>query len=239
MSKVWTVLVVLALLSFAAVAFGAALDDGTGPGEQGTPNETYVNVYGDPYDLAGAVYNYSDYTWDGGTESGSDLFSVMCDVEMWLNMHLDAHDIYYHKADGTTSMSAVVGGWLESNNGQHLFVAVPTDQQGKGEEFLKNLVFQQDGFGRDTASSGDASPIPMTWELRDDGAAGGGYGAWNPPLAYSTAGNAGQLHGYSFSLAGDQAGMIRFQIRNTITPAEYQADGEYRMDPIIAVAPAL
>jgi len=96
----------------------------------------------------------------------------------------------------------------------------------------------QDGLGRDTASSGDASPIPMTWELRDNDA-GGGWGAWTPPLGYSEAGNNGNLKGYDWLLAGGKAGMIDFQIRNTITPAEYQADGEYRMDPIIAVAPAL
>ncbi len=243
MSKVWIVLVILALLSFTAVAFGGALDDGDPPAwERNTPNVTYVRVYGAPYNCDSAVYDYDDYGWIGGTESGSDLFSVMCDVEMWLNMHLDAHDIYYHKADGTTSMNAVIGGSLECNNGIHLFVAVPTDQQGKGEPFLQNLYFVENGFGYTGAAghtSGDGSPIPMTWELRDDGALGDGYGAWTAPLGYSTAGNNGQLHGYSFSLAGDQAGMIHFQIRNTITPAEYQADGEYRMDPMIAVSPTL
>jgi hypothetical protein len=236
MRTFWSLLAVAALLSLTVVAFADPLDNGD-PGELEDPDVTYTNIYGDPYDCSGAVYDYDDYAWILGSEDGSSDFSVKCDVEMWLNMHLDAHDIYFHKADGTTSMSATVAGWLESNNGQYLFVAVPTEQQSKGEPFLQNLVFTEDGFGRETVSSGDGSDIPMTWELRDDDA-GGGWRSWATGT-YSTAGNAGQLHGYSWLLASGNAGLINYQIRTSISPAKYQADGEYRMDPVIAVAPAL
>jgi len=230
------------LLALATTGFTAALDNGAEPGELATPNVTYTNVYGSYTSDLGSVYDYSDYSWYGGVGDVAP-FSVKCDVEMWLNMGMNAANVYFHKADATTAMNATVNGWLQSNNGQWLFVAVP-DCTATGtpshteEEILSNLYFTQNGWGNPaTPGSGVSAPIPVTWKLRDD-AAGAGWTGWRTGL-FSEGGNNGQLHGMTWLLANGSAGYINYQINVAIAPAAYQADGEYRMDPVVACAPEL
>lgn len=237
-----TASVALILLALVVSGFAAStrLDTGAEPGELNTPNVTYTNVYGSPSFETGYIYDVG-YAWTGGTGTLAP-FAVKCDVEMWLNQGLNAANVYFHKADTTTAMSATVSGWLESNNGQWLFVKVP-DCAPTGtpphteQEILSNLYFTKDGLGRTTITSGIATPIPVTWELRDD-AATGTWGSFTPGI-FSTGGNNGQLHGMTWLLAGGGLGHINYEIKVSIAPAAYQADGEWRMDPVIACAPEL
>jgi hypothetical protein len=230
----------VALLMLVGTAgFTAPLDNGD-LGELGTPAATYTNVWGAPTFARGYVYDYSNYEWVGGTGETAN-FDVKCDVEMWLNMGINANNIYFHKANATTSMEATVSGWLQSNNGQYLFVAVPACEASHEEseaDILSNLYFVKDGWARNnTPTSGVSAPIPVKWWLRDD-QAGAGWTDFREG-AFSNGGNNGQLHGMTWLLANGAAGMIKYEIKVAISPDAYQADGEYRMDPVLACAPEL
>lgn len=233
-------IVAVALLMLVGTAgFTAPLDNGE-DGELNTPAVTYTNVYGAPTFARGYVYDYSTFGWVGGSGDTAN-FDVKCDVEMWLNMGVNANNIYFHKANESTSMEATVSGWLQSNNGQYLFVAVPPCTLADGQteaQLLSNLYFVKDGLNRETATSGVAAPIPVKWWLRDDQAGVGGWTQFREG-AFSDGGNNGQLHGMQWLLANGAAGLIKYEIKVAISPDAYQADGEYRMDPVLACAPEL
>lgn len=240
----WISTIAVALLSLTCFAFAQIDTHDTTKGQLGTPNVSYSSVYGADYNDTGYVYDFATYGWVGGTSTpnGSELIDVSCDVEMWLNFHLGAHQVYFHKADITSNMEAVISGSLQSNNGQWLFVTAPlcpTNEPASSQEVLSNLHFVGNQLNNpDTPTSGVSADIPLNWYLADDNAVAGPIGPYSL-MTWSGAGNNGRTEGFTYRLAGGQAGMINFRIKAQILPDAYQADGKYRMDPVIAVAPAL
>ena len=188
--------------------------------------------YESSYDADGYIYNPVTYTWDHGTETGKSFMTVTCDIEMYMSMHLDATDIYFHIADDRTSMSAYVNGWLASNNGQWLFV-----DSELGNKELNKLAFVADAWGRDlayhTANGLTVNDIPAEWFLKEPGDPDWRLGA------ASTSGNNGQLHGITWLLSDGQPCTHPFVIKIRITPEFHQPDGRYEMDPLVTVAPVL
>ncbi|MBN1351157.1 hypothetical protein JXJ21_17185 [candidate division KSB1 bacterium] len=189
--------------------------------------------YACPYDADGYIYDPSSYTWEHGTETGKSYFTVTCDIEMYMSMHFDATDIYFHIADDRTSMSAYVNGWLASNNGQWLFVSSELDTKD-----LTKLFFIEDIFGRDRQwyiDHGRPMPndIPVEWFLMEPGDAD-----WRVPQS-SQSGNNGQLWGLTWLLANGEPCTHSFQIKIRITPEFHQPDGRYEMDPLVTAAPVL
>ncbi|MBD3288686.1 hypothetical protein GF337_07790 [candidate division KSB1 bacterium] len=223
-------IILAALFCFAFSAFGQS-GMGLWPLNWGDPT-TYVD-YANPYEATGYIYHPSTYTWEDGSETNDGLITITCDIEMYMSMHLDATDVYFHIADDRTTMNAYINGWLASNNGQWLFVS--SDQ---GNKDLDNLTFIEDIFGRDVAwhtanSRTVPSDIPIEWYLKEPTDAD-----WRPGTP-STSGNNDQLWGYTWLLANGEPCTHHFTIKIKIMPAFHQPDGRYEMDPLVTVAPTL
>lgn len=228
MKRIIFVLIMLALVTSAFGQFGSLYNWPKDWGRTGSWVE-----YQTPYQASGYIYEPSTYEWVGGTETGKAYFTVTCDIEMYMSMHFDATDIYFHIADDRTAMSAYVNGWIASNNGQWLFVSSELD-----EKHLDKLFFIEDIFGRDRAwhtTNGRPIPadIPVSWWLKDETDADYRIGT------YSQGGNNGNLWGVTWLIANGQPCTHTFTIRIDIAPAFHQPDGRYEMDPLVTAAPVL
>lgn len=219
---------ILALVVLACSASMAA----TGPAAGwGWFNDVRVVVDGG-YSANGYVYRMPGNSWEMGTATGIDGFNVTADVEMWMNMAFNANDIYFHigkDLGANPKVSASVTGWLQSNNGQHLFVSKPDANPTLDD--ISKLEFQVDVLGRTSPPMPAVTAIPAKWYLTDTGGEREG--------TYSQGGNAGQLHGVSWLLDGGSTGFHSFTIRCEISPDRYQPDGHYEMDPILVASPEL
>jgi len=215
-------LVVLALVLSAGVLYA---DPAAGWGQD---NTNWSQATGS-YDASNFVYDWSIYEWLQGVDNpvGGGGFTVKADIEMWMNMHFDATDIYFHigrdPGDNPT-LQRDVAGWLTSNNGQWLFVSKPDFQPDEAE--ITELVFMND-IGHRQGQTAD--PIPVNWLLND----GSGFAAGT----YSTGGNNGNLYGVTWLLNGGSRGLHNFTIRCEISPDRYQPDGYYEMDPVLVCSP--
>jgi len=185
------------------------------------------------------IYDYDDYKWFCETSTGEQNISITCDIEMYCTVTLDKTDVYFHIAQPTTYMEAIITGSLMSNNGQYLGIIIP----GQSEKVLipENpvLVFQEDGFGRtlanmSTQAKAEHADIPLSLEFRYyDGTSWSSWdtGQWewgnnNQDLAWWWGGvPMASSHG--------------FQIKVDIKPMEHQGDGRYVVDPIVVLAPVL
>lgn len=217
-------LLIVAMLALAASVFGQTGSWYAWPKDFGRTG-SWVE-YATPYQANGWIYEPATYEWVGGSETGKAYFTVTCDIEMYMSMHFDASDIYFHIADDRTSMSAYVNGWISSNNGQYLFVSSELDTKD-----LAHLKFVENIFG--TPQTGVAD-IPVEWWLTDE-TDGGVYREGT----YSTGGNNGNLHGITWLIAQGQPCTHYFTIRVDIKPAFHQPDGRYEMDPLVTVAPVI
>jgi len=164
------------------------------------------------------------------------VFTVTADVEMWCDMYFDATDIYFHIGKDLgpdPKISATVNGWLNSNNGQWLFVSKPSFQPTPVG--ITTLQFKNNIFGGQSPNNQPPNPnapaIPIKWYLTDSGAEREGV--------YSTGGNNSQLYGVTWLLDQGLAGYHPFNIRCEIRPDRYQPDGDYEMDPILVSSPVL
>src|SRR4030042_4797891 len=212
-------ILIAAIFVFCSSLFGQGM--AKFPFDWGNPT-TYVQ-YANPYDATGYVYDPVTYSWVGGTSTGTDLITITCDIEMYMDMHLDASDVYFHIADDRTSMNADIAGYVASNNGQWLFVS-----SDLGAKDLNNLEYVVDEFGRDLAymiTKGYTTTIPVEWYLWEPGAPD-----WRPGIA-STGGNNNQLWGYTWLLSNGEPCTHQFTIRIKIKPEFHQPDGRYEMDP--------
>ncbi|KAA3613835.1 MAG: hypothetical protein DWQ05_16300 [Calditrichaeota bacterium] len=223
------VLIAAVLLASTSLSFGQTPGMGLWPFDWA--NTTSYVDYMNPYDAQGYVYDYSTYQWVGGTETNDGLITITCDIEMYMSMHLDATDVYFHIADDRTAMAAYINGWLASNNGQWLFVS-----SDLGNKDLDNLEYVVDGFGRDLAymtGKGYTTTIPVEWLLKEPGDVD-----WRPGIA-SIDGNSGNLHGYTWLLSDGEPCTHPFTIKILIKPEFHQPDGRYEMDPLLTCSPAL
>jgi hypothetical protein len=195
----------------------------------GDPN-TYI-LYDNPYDADGWIYDPNDYSWKHGTENNDGLLTITCDIEMYMSMHLDATDVYFHIADNRTEMNAYVAGWLASNNGQWLFVS-----SDLGAKDLDHLLYEVDEFGRDINYMNDHgydTEIDVEWYLKESGDPD-----WRPGTP-SMSGNNEQLWGYTWLLSEGDPCTHYFTIRIRIMPDFHQPDGRYVMDPLITCSPVM
>lgn len=218
-----------ALMLFAGAVFAAqGAHNWRIPGF-GQDNTNWVAADGGS-SMSSYVYNPDTYTWDEGIPTGTDGFTVEADIEMWMSMAFNAQDIYFHiGADlgDNPTMSANVGGWLSSNNGQYLFVSKP-DSQPSADDISK-LMFKNNIFGGNTPAN--VTPIPVKWFCTDS--------TGEHEMSYSTGGNNGQLYGATWLLDNGATGLHIFNIRCQISPERYQPDGHYEMDPVLAASPIL
>jgi len=221
----------LAILALVVMVSTASMAD-TGPaGGWGQFNSVATAISGS-YGSYGYVYdpNGGQGIWRGGTDvGGPDGFTVTADIEMWMSMYFNATDIYFHLGQDlgpTPSVSASVAGWLSSNNGMYLFV---TKAAGVVDEHaITTLEYKTDMFGRTSPAGTD---IPVKWWITDS--SGEHRMNWSPD------GNGGLLQGMDWLLDAGSTGTHSFNIRCEINPEQYQMDGHYEMDPVLACSPVL
>lgn len=226
-----------ALIVLAIVVLCTASMAATGPfGGWGQFNGVTAMADG-VYTATGFVYdpNGGMGIWKLGSENTTDGFTVTADVEMWMSMQFNATDIYFHIGQDlgpAPKVSANIGGWLNSNNGQYLFVSKANPKPLADD--LGKLDFKNDMFGRTPTSTPPAivDPIKVKWFLTD------GTGIERPG-DYSDQGNGGNLWGITWLLDSGTAGLHVFNIRCEIAPDRYQPDGHYEMDPVLVGSPVL
>jgi hypothetical protein len=195
----------------------------------GKDNTNWSSATG-AYTASQYVYEWDTYSWQEGSDAGTEGFAVTADIEMWLDMAFSATSIYFHIGHDpgpSPTFHRDVTGWLASNNGQHLFVSKPPEFLPEESEITK-LVFMNDIGHREGQTADD---IDVNWLLDD----GGGFVAGT----YSDAGNNGQLSGVQWKLNDGAVGYHTFTIRCEITPDRYQPDGFYEMDPVLVASPVL
>lgn len=220
----------LALVASAVLAAG---EHNTGP--NGIPgwgqNNTSFSAASGASSITNAVYDWDTLSWQLGTATPDQAFTVEADVEMWMSMGFNATDIYFHIGNDlgdNPKMSQSVNGWLNSNNGQYLFVTKPAGVNVT-ESAMTTLTFKNDIGARDGQT---ANPIPVGWYITDNS-------GQEKAMEFSTGGNGGQEVGMMSLLDNGSRGLHNFSIRCEISPDRYQPDGHYEMDPILAASPAL
>jgi hypothetical protein len=174
------------------------------------------------------VWKLEAGTWNLYQPAGNLLrnnVEVTADVEIWEHDTLGADKVDFHfgrtGTDALVAMpiSAVVSGTVQSNNNctVDIWAASPCPS-------LRYLKYESSAFG-DAGTN-----IPLTWE-------------------YSLAADSGFLpctfpNGDAKAVAfpdgfGTNAVDKTFYIRLTATPDALQADGHYKLDPVISVTPTL
>jgi len=174
------------------------------------------------------IYDYDDYKWiciKGDPEIEN--ITIVCDIEMYCSEELDANKVYFHIADNTQEMKAVINGKLCSNNGQWVGLLFPP---GKGPENPPKLVFREDGFGR-TFDENKPDPIPVEFWFKDCYNSEWREGKWDY-------GNQTQW-GIWWLVNNGEPCCCNFSILIKIKPKHHQPDGRYELDPILTAAPVL
>lgn len=233
------IIIAAGVLALGASAF-AQLVPGAPANGWGKDISNYAVATGGPWALNNVVYVVPAYGWSSDPSGGSEFpgFTVTADIEMWASFALTNQAIYFHigqNPGANPSMTASIGGSMVSNHGQWLTITTPGNKPTKAK--LDNLewVNNPQGQTRDAGnqpSAGIPANIPVTWAVVS--------GTSGPQaLAYSGGGNDDKLWGYAWLADGGTAGAHSFAISCTITPAQYQPDGHYQMDPIIVASPEL
>lgn len=213
----------------------------TGPDNGfGYDNTNSVSKAGS-WSTSSAVYRVPAYAWFGGTGGGeAPGFTVTADVEMWMNMSLDATALYYHigrDPGANPTMTSTIYGALASNNGQWLFITKPGGHATAAQ--LGVLDYTNDMFGdgpTSTRALQNPRTIPVSWSVVSTTT---GSDVPAADLAWSNGGNAGALSGLTWLADGGTTGLHTFKINCTIAPDRYQQDGHYEMDPIVVTTPEL
>jgi len=237
MSKVWTVLVVLALLSFTAVAFAdSAKDDGyinpgvTNTQRSGSVCDSFAYVTGSPVDWEGIFdFDGPGFWICGGAEHDID-FTVECDIEMYAHETLSGTGAYFHWAGNSPDTQQVIlNGSMVANHGMYVCLQGPA---GCDMDFLK---FVLDGRAGDAAAHEAKygyvpAKIPVDWDISEDGGS-----TWTP----MDTGSWGGVPEKSYLLNDGDPLSENYKIRITVDPADLQDDGHYELDPVFTARPVL
>ncbi len=233
MRKVMLLALVAAFALSAAAAFAnPAINDGLipeiNPGHLGGASDNFVELSGGGW--WDGVYDYdgpNPWINIGGSLATEDM-NVTCDVELYCYESLSANNVYFHfKGDSYAPMSAVIDGLIKSNNGESVGVELPIGKT------LLQLVGTTDGWGRDVTAAPGYDPIPVTWELSEDGGAN-----WRTADDTGMGANETVYAMWWLLAAGDPCDHA-FKYRITVSPKYHQPDGHYVLDPRVVVDPVL
>jgi hypothetical protein len=161
--------------------------------------------------------------WDfvgTGPATGPAVFDVAADVTIWESDVWNGNQFYFHFGNSGTSgqQAAVITGSVTSNSAEDMQIYCPDPACN-----INMLKLS----GNDVSGDGGAATIPLKWQYF----AGG---AWQDCQAHD--GTPNRLWAYRNLPAGANTGL---QIQCIATPATYQADGHYTLDPVIACTPAI
>ena len=164
----------------------------------------------------------------GGTP-GIENINVTCDIELYCYESLSANNVYFHlKGDNYDPRSAVIDGLIKSNNGEWVGIDL-----GDPNKNAFQLVGTTNGFGNSVVASPGYEPIPVVWELSEDGGA-----TWRVADAVAW-GTSNTVYAMWWLLANGEPCDHAFKFRITIDPKYHQPDGQYVMDPALVVDPVL
>lgn len=204
--------------------------DGAGPRPPlpGGASDNFVQLWGGGwssgvYDDDGRPDPWINIMGDGSIER----MDVTCDIELYCYEWLSANNVYFHlKGDDYSPRSAVIKGLVKSNNGEWVGVEVDPDKN------LLQLKGTTDGFGRDLTEAPGYAPIPVDWQLSEDGV------TWRPPDSVGW-GTSNTVYAYWWLLAKGDPCDHEFWFKVTISPKYHQPDGQYVYDPAVVVEPVL
>jgi len=237
-----------AVLALGATAAFAWDDDDTAVRNGLIPEASGWDPPGGAGPLPGGASDNFVYLWGGGWWDGVydddgrpnpwfntggdptiENITVTCDIELYCYEELSANNIYFHlKGDNYDPRSAVITGLIKSNNGQWIGIDL-----GSPSKNAFQLIGTLDGFGRDVKLAPGYAPIPVTWELSEDGGV-----TWRPADAVSW-GTSNTVYAMWWLLANGTPCDHPFQFRVTIDPEYHQPDGQYVMDPVLVLDPVL
>jgi hypothetical protein len=149
--------------------------------------------------------------------AGPVLFDVAADVSIWENDNWAASQFYFHFGNTGTAdtLSVAIGGSMESNTPCNVQIYSPDANCNLNElTMVSTSTFE-----------GLDHHIPLTWKYLS--------GAnW----VNCTPNGTNRVIAYPILPAGMNANLA---IQVTADPDQYQADGHYHLDPILACTPAL
>jgi len=244
MSKVWTVVVVLALLSFTAVVFGAQDQE---DGWAGDPDAGSGGISGDY--KTNWVWTGAEESWEGwwdnddgewvpAGEGGDVGLTVEAYIELYASQTQQTKAVFHWGQPPFAAQSAILEGTVIQNH--PCWVGIRKDGWAESDNTkAASLGFVEDGFGGKAAKSdaGEYAPlgdtiadIPLTWEMA---IAGGSYHA----MTWTGGTNAENWGWYSDGRV--PVGTVDYFFKITATPDQYQADGKYELDPDVIIVPDL
>jgi hypothetical protein len=148
---------------------------------------------------------------------------VEADIEMFCSTTMKDNNVYFH-----IGKTAVVPSTLVSNNGQYVgiqFAAAKSVDMGTGI-ITDAMVGTEDVLGRDISAQKFNAKILLSW--------GAGY---QPP---GTSGDYNTSTNELFWLVNDGLpGSYNLLWQIELLPAANQPDGNYHLDPVVTVSPAL
>ena len=258
-----TILAVVGLFALPAVA-GAQDPDGTLWDQEGTGNDGYSTIDASPYSGPTGTasdswtnwqYQYGGGTWSGvyrkdgwleESSSGDPNLDIEADIEMYYSEEYTKNKIYFHigniytalQSPGT-DLTTTFSGKFSSNNG--MYIGISFDGTGKTpEDMLQDaggytgevqdaMVGTIDVLGRDISSEAFNAKFLLQWD---------GSG-WQTPVSYGTGASGTILNTLWWLVNNGAKGSYDIDWQVELLPEEHQADGNYKFDPSLVVAPVL
>jgi hypothetical protein len=223
-------------------ADGYGTIDASGEGAATNPNSTNWKYQYGSGSWSG-VYSWDGDAWVEEVSTGDENLDVECDIEMYASTTTEDNKIYFHLGNPyeatVAEKTALVSGTMRSNNGQYLgisFYGTSKDEDSFEEDGGGNytgrifdaMVGTVDIGGRDISS--EAFDIVITM----DNGTGGGY---QPPVTYGAGAHETEPDCLWWAAMGPGSFNLTWKI--VIEPATHQPDGNYNLDPLMVVAPAL
>lgn len=207
----------------------------------GTVADNWVHQYGSG-SWSGV---YGDGGWAAEVSGGDSEVEIEADVEMYASTTTSNNKIYFHlgNVDAATSgdLTAYIDGTLVSNNGQ--YVGISFLGQGKtSDDFetdngdLTGVItggMQSDRHSYGTQNEAMDVKFLMKWN-----GTGGNSGGFVAPSNFG-AGAHGTITKALWWKVTSGAGSYTLQWQVRLLPDDYQADGDYYIDPVVVTAPVL
>ena len=242
---------VLAMLLAIAVLVGTGAENALAHGPKRPPIRTPFKperIRGNWKEQWGGWTWSAVYRKDGWLEeskTGDNHLDVECDIELSCAASFSNNNVQFHIGNvsnlAPAERTAYVDGTITSNNGMYVGLSfagtdktatdVVTDASGNYTGEIRNaMVNATDGPGRE--SSGDEFNVKLL--LSSDGG-----GTWTRPVKYGPGASGTSANTLWWSVGEGAAGTHDVKWSIELLPGSEQADGNYKFDPAVVMAPVL
>jgi len=261
-------LTILALLAIAGFVCGTAAGQNVSLYDQeGTTADGYGTIDATGHGPTNADTTNWKYQYGGGTwkaiygssgwlhevSTGDSKIDIECDIEMYYQETFEDNKIYFHLGDpynaSPEDKTAIVTGTFTANNGMYIGTSFEntskveadmlTDIDGLTGEIQDAMVGTVDVMGRqmyidknDPLQGYHSFNIKMSMRWDADP-------TWHRPVNFGTGASGTIVETLWWLVADGGAGTHTLQWKIELLPGPDQADGNYRFDPAIVVAPIL